>query len=68
MNARWPTSGDVDKLMLMEVNYLDDLLREFRMRIKKMMDLREKVIKWYNISHYSVSPPPPPPPPCMLIH
>ena len=62
MNARWPTSGDVDKLILLEVNYLDDLLREFRMRIKKMMDLREKVRKWYKISHYSVSCP------CMLIH
>lgn len=48
MHARWPEADKVDELLLMEVNYLDELLHMFRVRIKKMLELRERVNKPLN--------------------
>lgn len=48
MYARWPAADKVDELLLMEVNYLDELLHMFRVRIKKMLELKEKVNKSLN--------------------
>lgn len=45
MYARWPAADKVDELLLMEVNYLDELLHMLRVRIKKMLELKEKVNK-----------------------
>lgn len=43
MRARWPQVGDIDELIVKEAHYLNDVLHDFRVRIKKMMELRMKV-------------------------
>ena len=43
MNARWPTAEVVDELLLKESHYLNEVSHDFRVRIKKMMELKEKV-------------------------
>ena len=43
MHARWPAADKVDELLLRETDYLDDMSHDFRVRIKKMMELKEKV-------------------------
>ena len=44
MAARWPAlEGEVDKTLLKEADYLSTVSHEFRVRLKKMMDIREKV-------------------------
>ena len=44
MAARWPEFEPVDELILKESQYLSDVTHDFRVRMKKMMELREKVI------------------------
>ena len=43
MHARWPVADKVDELLLRETDYLDDMSHDFRVRIKKMLELKEKV-------------------------
>ena len=44
MNARWPVvEGQVNETLLKEADYLLTTAHEFRVRLKKMMDIREKV-------------------------
>ena len=43
MSARWPTSFPVDPVLLKEKGYIDEVSHDFRVRIKKMLELREKV-------------------------
>lgn len=43
MTAQWPVSEKVDELVLKENNYLNEISHDFRVRLKKMMELREKV-------------------------
>ena len=44
MSARWPTQeGEVDETLLKEADYLLAVAHEFRVRLKKMLDIREKV-------------------------
>ena len=43
MHARWPVPDKVDELLLRETDYLDDMSHDFRVRIKKMIELKEKV-------------------------
>ena len=42
MHARWPETVMVDTLLLKESEYLTQVSHEFRVRIKKMVDMREK--------------------------
>lgn len=42
MHARWPEAVTVDTLLLKESEYLTQVSHEFRVRIKKMVDMREK--------------------------
>ena len=41
--ARWPGVGVVDHTLMREAEYLNEVMHEFRVRIKKMMDIRGKV-------------------------
>lgn len=44
MFARWPElEGEVDEMLLKEADYLQTVSHEFRVRLKKMMEIREKV-------------------------
>lgn len=43
MTAQWPHSEQVDDILLKESHYITDVTHEFRVRIKKMMELQEKV-------------------------
>ena len=43
MAARWPVAEEVNETLLREADYLLAVSHEFRVRLKKMMDLREKV-------------------------
>ena len=43
MKARWPEVGVVDLTLLKEAEYLTHVVHEFRVRIKKMIDMRGKV-------------------------
>ena len=44
MSARWPSlEGEVNETLLKEADYLLAVSHEFRVRLKKMMDIREKV-------------------------
>lgn len=44
MFARWPElEGEVDEMLLKEADYLLTVSHEFRVRLKKMMEIREKV-------------------------
>lgn len=43
MRASWPTAGPVDETFLKEKLYIDEVSHDFRVRIKKMLELREKV-------------------------
>lgn len=43
MNALWPTVGVVDHTLLKESEYLTYVSHEFRVRLRKMMDMRGKV-------------------------
>ena len=46
MAARWPVlEGEVSETLLREADYLLTVSHEFRVRLKKMMDIREKVSK-----------------------
>lgn len=43
MNARWPVlEGGMDETLLKEADYFQTVAHEFRVRLKKMMDIREK--------------------------
>lgn len=42
MSARWPEAGKVDLTLLKESEYLTTVTHEFRVRLKKMMDMRGK--------------------------
>ena len=45
MSARWPAlEGEISDTLLREAEYLLNVSHEFRVRLKKMMDLREKVV------------------------
>ena len=48
MHAHWPEVGVVDPTLLKEADYLTTVSHEFRVRLKKMMEMREKV-KYANI-------------------
>ena len=43
MHARWPEVGVVDRTLLKEADYLTTVSHEFRVRLKKMVEMREKV-------------------------
>ena len=43
MSARWPIAGEVDDVLLKEAAYLTEISHDFRVRIKKMVELRAKV-------------------------
>ena len=43
MQARWPEVGVVDQTLVHEDEYLHEVVHEFRIRIKKMMEIRGKV-------------------------
>jgi hypothetical protein len=44
MEARWPSlEGEVNETLLKEGDYLLATAHEFRVRLRKMMDIREKV-------------------------
>lgn len=43
MKARWPDMGVVDQTLIREAEYFNEVVHEFRLRIKKMMDMRGKV-------------------------
>ena len=43
MRAAWPTAGVVDKLLLSEMQYFVEASHDFRVRIKKMVEMRGKV-------------------------
>ena len=43
MHARWPEVGVVDLTLLKEADYLTTVSHEFRVRLKKMVEMREKV-------------------------
>lgn len=43
MKARWPDVGEIDELLLKESEYLAEVSHDFRVRLKKMLELREKV-------------------------
>ena len=43
VKARWPEVGVVNPTLVHEENYFNEVLHEFRIRIKKMMDIRGKV-------------------------
>ena len=42
MAAHWPEAGPVDHTLLKESEYLTHVSHEFRVRIKKMVDMRGK--------------------------
>ena len=56
MAARWPVlEGEVSETLLREADYLLTVSHEFRVRLKKMMDIREKVSKDFfilSLSHF----------------
>lgn len=43
VKARWPTVGVVNQTLLREAEYFNEVVHEFRLRIKKMLDMRGKV-------------------------
>ena len=43
MTAQWPHCEQIDDILLKESQYITDVTHEFRVRIKKMMELQEKV-------------------------
>ncbi len=43
MEARWPECGEVNSTLLKEAEYLTNVTHEFRVRLKKMVDMRGKV-------------------------
>ena len=43
MFAKWPQAEEVDEAVLKEGQYISDVLHDFRVRMKKMNKLREKV-------------------------
>ena len=43
MHARWPEVGVVNLTLLKEADYLTTVSHEFRVRLKKMVEMREKV-------------------------
>ncbi|XP_074651829.1 leucine--tRNA ligase, cytoplasmic-like isoform X2 [Tubulanus polymorphus] len=42
MNARWPTAGKVDEILLQSAQYLSDAAHEFRLRKSKSMQVKGK--------------------------
>ena len=46
MHAHWPEVGVVDLTLLKEADYLTMVSHEFRVRLKKMVEMREKVRKF----------------------
>jgi leucyl-tRNA synthetase len=42
MNARWPTVGEVDEKLLTENRYLMEATREFRLRLKNVLNAQAK--------------------------
>lgn len=43
MTAQWPQCEQIDDIILKESQYITDVTHEFRVRIKKMVELQEKV-------------------------
>lgn len=43
MTAQWPQYEQIDEIILKESQYITDVTHEFRVRIKKMVELQEKV-------------------------
>lgn len=43
VSARWPEVGVVNQTLIREAEYFNEVVHEFRLRIKKMMDMRGKV-------------------------
>ncbi len=43
MNALWPEAGEVDLSLIKEAEYLTFVSHEFRIRLRKMMDMKGKV-------------------------
>ena len=44
VKARWPEVGAVNQTLIREAEYFNEVVHEFRLRIKKMMDMRGKVL------------------------
>ena len=55
MRARWPEVGEVDHTPLKEWQYLIDVTHEFRIRLKKMVEIQEVrfyiIIIQYSVTH-----------------
>ena len=43
MHVHWPEVGVVDHTLVKESDYLTTVSHEFRVRLKKMVEMREKV-------------------------
>ena len=48
MKACWPEVEEVDDLLLKESEYLTEVSHDFRVRLKKMLGLREKVSELFH--------------------
>ncbi len=44
MNASWPIADNIDDVLIKEEEYIDEVSHDFRVRVMKMLELREKVI------------------------
>ena len=51
MRARWPEVDVVDLTLLKEADYLTMVSHEFRVRLKKMVEMREKVRVHVHVPH-----------------
>ena len=47
MKALWPDVREIDDLLLKESEYLTEVSHDFRVRLKKMLELREKVGEYF---------------------
>ena len=52
MSAKWPVlDGEVNETLLKEADYLLTVSHEFRVRLKKIVDMRGKVCFSSNLYH-----------------
>lgn len=47
MSALWPEVGEVEPPLIKEADYLTFVSHEFRVRLRKMMDMKGKVCALY---------------------
>ena len=53
MQAHWPEVDEVDLTLLKEAEYLTNVSHEFRVRLKKMVEMREKVRVQYDVASHT---------------